>query len=68
MLHHAASAPPLPAGGAGACLIENRESAFLQVSNGRAKAELEWEPQFPSYREGLRAVLDAEMELRKEQR
>jgi nucleoside-diphosphate-sugar epimerase len=30
------------------------------VSNARAKAELGWRPAYPSYREGLRAVLDAE--------
>jgi nucleoside-diphosphate-sugar epimerase len=29
-------------------------------SNARAKAELGWRPAYPSYREGLRAVLDAE--------
>jgi nucleoside-diphosphate-sugar epimerase len=31
-----------------------------RVSNARAKAELGWRPAYPSYREGLRAVLDAE--------
>ncbi|MDZ4776465.1 MAG: SDR family oxidoreductase [Alphaproteobacteria bacterium] len=28
-----------------------------RVSNARAKAELDWRPQFPSYREGLAAIL-----------
>ncbi len=32
-----------------------------RVSNARAKAELGWRPAYPSYREGLRAVLVAEM-------
>jgi nucleoside-diphosphate-sugar epimerase len=31
-----------------------------RVSNARAKAELGWRPAYPSYREGLRAILDAE--------
>ena len=31
-----------------------------RVSNARAKAELGWRPAYPSYREGLRAVLQAE--------
>ena len=31
-----------------------------RVANARAKSELGWRPQFPSYREGLRAVLKAE--------
>lgn len=31
-----------------------------RVSNARAKAELGWRPMYPSYREGLRAVLAAE--------
>ena len=31
-----------------------------RVSNARAKAELGWRPAYPSYREGLAAVLDAE--------
>lgn len=30
-----------------------------RVSNARAKAELDWRPSYPSYREGLRAVLQA---------
>jgi nucleoside-diphosphate-sugar epimerase len=30
-----------------------------RVSNARAKAELGWRPAYPSYREGLRAVLEA---------
>jgi nucleoside-diphosphate-sugar epimerase len=30
-----------------------------RVSNARAKAELGWRPDYPSYREGLRATLDA---------
>ncbi|WP_374574597.1 SDR family oxidoreductase [Phenylobacterium sp.] len=30
-----------------------------RVSNARAKAELGWRPAFPSYREGLRAILAA---------
>jgi nucleoside-diphosphate-sugar epimerase len=28
-----------------------------RVSNARAKAELGWRPDYPTYREGLRAVL-----------
>ena len=31
-----------------------------RVSNARAKAELGWRPAYPSYREGLRAILAAE--------
>jgi nucleoside-diphosphate-sugar epimerase len=31
-----------------------------RVSNARAKAELGWRPAYPSYREGLRAILQAE--------
>jgi nucleoside-diphosphate-sugar epimerase len=30
-----------------------------RVSNARAKAELGWRPAYPSYREGLRAILEA---------
>ena len=33
-----------------------------RVSNARAKAELGWRPRYPSYREGLAAVLRAETE------
>jgi nucleoside-diphosphate-sugar epimerase len=29
-----------------------------RVSNARAKAELGWRPAYPTYREGLRAILD----------
>lgn len=32
-----------------------------RVSNARAKAELGWRPAYPSYREGLRAILQAEL-------
>lgn len=31
-----------------------------RVSNARAKAELSWRPKYPSHREGLAAILDAE--------
>ena len=31
-----------------------------RVSNARAKAELGWRPAYPTYREGLRAILDEE--------
>lgn len=31
-----------------------------RVSNARAKAELGWQPRYPTYREGLRAILAAE--------
>jgi nucleoside-diphosphate-sugar epimerase len=31
-----------------------------RVSNARAKAELGWRPAYPTYREGLRAILEAE--------
>jgi len=31
-----------------------------RVSNALAKAELSWRPMYPTYREGLRAILDAE--------
>lgn len=31
-----------------------------RLSNARAKAELGWRPSYPSYREGLEAILDAE--------
>ena len=34
-----------------------------RVSNALAKAELGWRPRYPSYREGLRAVLAAERSL-----
>jgi nucleoside-diphosphate-sugar epimerase len=30
-----------------------------RVSNARAKAELGWRPAYPTYREGLRAILEA---------
>jgi len=32
-----------------------------RVSNARAKAELGWRPAYPTYREGLKAILAAEM-------
>ena len=35
-----------------------------RVSNALAKAELGWRPAFPNYRQGLRAVLDAEVKPR----
>jgi nucleoside-diphosphate-sugar epimerase len=35
-------------------------SECKRVSNARAKAELGWRPRFPTYREGLRAILQAE--------
>ena len=31
-----------------------------RVSNARAKAELDWRPTYPTYREGLAAVLAQE--------
>ena len=31
-----------------------------RVSNARAKAELGWRPAYPTYREGLAAILAAE--------
>ena len=31
-----------------------------RVSNARAKGELRWRPKYPTYREGLAAVLAAE--------
>lgn len=31
-----------------------------RVSNARAKAELDWRPKYPTYREGLRALLELE--------
>jgi nucleoside-diphosphate-sugar epimerase len=31
-----------------------------RVSNARAKAELGWRPRYPSYREGLAAILQSE--------
>ncbi len=31
-----------------------------RVSNARAKSELAWRPAYPTYRQGLRAILDAE--------
>lgn len=31
-----------------------------RVSNARAKAELSWRPKYPTYREGLAAILEAE--------
>jgi nucleoside-diphosphate-sugar epimerase len=34
-----------------------------RVSNARAKAELGWRPRYPSYREGLAAILKAEAAL-----
>ena len=34
-----------------------------RVSNARAKAALGWRPAFPSYREGLRAILDLGLDL-----
>jgi nucleoside-diphosphate-sugar epimerase len=35
-------------------------SECKRVSNARAKAELGWRPRFPTYREGLRAILQGE--------
>lgn len=35
-----------------------------RVSNARAKAELGWRPRYPTYREGLAAVMDAPPPLR----
>jgi nucleoside-diphosphate-sugar epimerase len=32
-------------------------SIQLQLSNAKARAELDWRPKFPSYREGLRQTL-----------
>ncbi|NDC59567.1 MAG: SDR family NAD(P)-dependent oxidoreductase, partial [Alphaproteobacteria bacterium] len=32
-----------------------------RVSNARAKAELRWRPAYPSYREGLAAILASEL-------
>ena len=34
-----------------------------RVSNARAKAELGWRPAYPTYREGLKAILDQENRL-----
>jgi hypothetical protein len=34
-----------------------------RVSNARAKAELGWLPAYPTYREGLRAILDVESQI-----
>ncbi len=34
-----------------------------RVSNARAKAELGWRPAYPSYREGLAAILNEENAL-----
>ena len=35
-------------------------SECKRVSNARAKAELGWRPLYPTYREGLAAILQAE--------
>ncbi|MDR3513707.1 MAG: SDR family oxidoreductase [Caulobacteraceae bacterium] len=46
-----------------AALAEASQRFFAEskrVSNARAKAELGWRPAYPSYREGLRAILDKE--------
>jgi nucleoside-diphosphate-sugar epimerase len=39
-----------------------------RVSNARPKAELGWRPAYPSYREGLKAILESESGSRAEDR
>jgi nucleoside-diphosphate-sugar epimerase len=41
---------------AGAEVLEEK-----RVSNGKLKAELGWRPEFPTYREGLAAILQGDM-------
>jgi nucleoside-diphosphate-sugar epimerase len=57
-------APPPPETPLAAAQLSPRANRFYaeskRVSNARAKAELGWRPMYPSYREGLRAVLEAE--------
>ncbi|MDB5454950.1 MAG: NAD-dependent epimerase/dehydratase, partial [Caulobacter sp.] len=51
--------PDLPIGEAGLSVAAQRFYAEnKRVSNALAKAELGWQPRYPSYREGLRGILD----------
>jgi nucleoside-diphosphate-sugar epimerase len=53
--------PEIPSADAGLSPTAQRFYAeSKRVSNARAKAELGWRPEYPSYREGLRAILAAE--------
>lgn len=53
--------PEVPLAEAGLSPLAQRFYAeSKRVSNARAKAELGWRPAYPSYREGLRAILAAE--------
>ena len=53
--------PEIPLAEAGLSAMAQRFYAeSKRVSNARAKAELGWRPAYPSYREGLAAILDAE--------
>ena len=52
--------PEVPLAEAGLSPLTQRFYAeSKRVSNARAKAELGWRPAYPTYREGLRAVLEA---------
>lgn len=53
--------PEVPLAEAGLSVMAQRFYAeSKRVSNARAKAELGWQPAYPTYREGLRAILTAE--------
>ena len=53
--------PEVPLAEAGLSAMAQRFYAeSKRVSNARAKAELGWRPAYPSYREGLRSILEAE--------
>ena len=53
--------PEVPLAEAGLSVMASRFYAeSKRVSNARAKAELGWRPAYPSYREGLAAILAAE--------
>lgn len=54
--------PEIPLAEAGLSPVALRFYAeSKRVSNARAKAELGWRPAYPTHREGLRAILDAEV-------
>lgn len=61
---HLLGVPPPPETPFDAATLSPMAASFYadnrRVSNARAKAELGWRPRYPSYREGLTAILAAE--------
>lgn len=57
--------PPAPEPFESAVMSNAAERYFLEsrrISNGRARRDLGWSPQYPTYREGLTAIFNAERE------